>query len=229
MATYLSLVNRVLTRLNETALTSTTFAATDLLGPQLLAKDAINDSINAIYSRGSKFPWDYEEVTQVMTPGLFLYTLPTTAAFVDYTSFFIEKDDGLGTDGVESRTLEQKDITINRERFLTSMRNAESTDFTIPESVFSSPNRKFGVFKIPDLAYSIKYDTWNYNVELTAATDVPKIFDQYLPIVIDGAMIRMYAFVEDDMLRRELKADFKKGIERIIKEQIPYSPNWTAV
>jgi hypothetical protein len=88
MATYLSLVNTVLRRLNEVQLTSSNFSTTTV-NFQAAVKDYVNNALHDIYNAEREWPFNIASTTQTLTPGVQLYDLPSGYATVDWESFYI--------------------------------------------------------------------------------------------------------------------------------------------
>ena len=83
--TYLTLTNRVLRELNETELTSSTFASSR--GIQTAIKDFINKGIHDIYNETGEIPLLYARTTQDLFVGDNEYDLPNDLRKVDMDSF----------------------------------------------------------------------------------------------------------------------------------------------
>ena len=83
--TYLTLTNRVLRELNETELTSSTFASSR--GIQTAVKDFINKGIHDIYNETGEIPLLYARTTQDLFVGDNEYDLPNDLRKVDMDSF----------------------------------------------------------------------------------------------------------------------------------------------
>lgn len=88
-STYLTLVNRVLTRLNEVNLTSSTFATA--LGVHGAVKDAINDSIRMILAEEQEWPFTISNLSQTLTSGVAEYA--HNKDLVDWNSFAVSMPD----------------------------------------------------------------------------------------------------------------------------------------
>ena len=97
MATYLSLTNSVLARLNEVELTASNFTASR--GIQTQAKNAVNESIRYINQKEFNYPFNHSTKTETLVPGTVRYSIPTTAKHVDYNTFRISKDTTLAVSG----------------------------------------------------------------------------------------------------------------------------------
>ena len=85
--TYLTLTNKVLRELNETELTSSTFASSR--GIQTAVKDFVNKGINDIYNEAAKIPLLYARTTQNLTTGDNEYDFPADFRKIDRDSFTI--------------------------------------------------------------------------------------------------------------------------------------------
>ena len=95
--TFLTLTNKVLARLNEVQLTSTSFATAR--GIQVQAQNAVNESVRYINQKEFQYPFNHSTKTETLVPGTVRYTIPTTAKTVDYNTFRLVKDSDLGSSG----------------------------------------------------------------------------------------------------------------------------------
>ena len=95
--TFLTLTNKVLARLNEVQLTSTSFATAR--GIQVQAQNAVNESIRYINQKEFQYPFNHSTKTETLVPGTVRYSIPTTAKTVDYNTFRLVKDSDLGSSG----------------------------------------------------------------------------------------------------------------------------------
>ena len=112
MASFLSLTNSVLARLNEVQLTSSNFS--NARGIQVQAKNAVNESIRYINQREFQYPFNHTTKTQTLSPGIVRYSIPTDAKHVDYNTARIVKNSTLGSSGANLTILQYNDY-INRE------------------------------------------------------------------------------------------------------------------
>ena len=83
--TYLTLTNRVLRELNETELTSSTFASSR--GVQTAVKDFVNKGIHDIYNETGEIPLLYARTTQDLFVGDNEYDFPADFRKADMDSF----------------------------------------------------------------------------------------------------------------------------------------------
>jgi len=86
--TYLTLTNRVLRELNETELTSSTFASSR--GIQTAIKDFVNKSIHDIYNETGEIPLLYSRTSQDLTVGDNEYDFPADFRKADMDSFVLK-------------------------------------------------------------------------------------------------------------------------------------------
>jgi len=86
--TYLTLTNRALRELNETELTSATFATSR--GIQTAMKDFINKAIHDIYNDAGELPVLFSQKNQQTSVGVQEYELPNDMRKVDWDSFFLK-------------------------------------------------------------------------------------------------------------------------------------------
>ena len=111
MATFLSLTNSVLARLNEVQLTSTNFS--NARGIQVQAQNAVNESIRYINQREFQYPFNHTTKSQTLSPGIVRYSIPTDAKHVDYNTARIVKDSTIGASGANLRILQYNEYINN--------------------------------------------------------------------------------------------------------------------
>tara|TARA_Y100000593_G_scaffold70064_2_gene128603 strand:- start:6236 stop:7177 length:942 start_codon:yes stop_codon:yes gene_type:complete len=130
--TFLSLTNSVLARLNEVALTSTTFA--NARGIQVQAQNAVNESVRYINQREFNYPFNHSTETKTVTAGVVRYSLPTSAKSIDYNTFRIVKDSDLGNSGYRLAQLDYNEY-INAVSDQEDEINTTTTSTTHTDSV----------------------------------------------------------------------------------------------
>tara|TARA_Y100001937_G_scaffold89922_1_gene121623 strand:+ start:61 stop:1164 length:1104 start_codon:yes stop_codon:yes gene_type:complete len=86
--TYLTLTNNVLRELNETELTSSTFASSR--GVQTAVKDFVNKGIHDIYNETGEIPLLYSRTSQDLVVGDNEYDFPADFRKADMDSFFLK-------------------------------------------------------------------------------------------------------------------------------------------
>ena len=112
MASFLSLTNSVLARLNEVQLTSSNFSSAR--GIQIQAQNAVNEAIRYINQREFQYPFNHTTKTQTLSPGIVRYSIPDDAKHVDYNTARIVKNSTIGASGANLTILQYNDY-INRE------------------------------------------------------------------------------------------------------------------
>ena len=130
--TYLTLTNKVLARLNEVQLTTSSFS--NARGIQVQAKNAINESIRFVNQREFNYPFNHATETKTLTAGVVRYSLPTSTKTVDYNTFRIVKDSDLGNSGYRLNILDYNDY-INRVVNQEDEINTTTTSTTHTDSV----------------------------------------------------------------------------------------------
>ena len=111
MATFLSLTNSVLARLNEVQLTSSNFS--NARGIQVQAQNAVNESIRYVNKREFQYPFNHTTKSQTLSPGIVRYSIPTDAKHVDYNTARIVKDSTIGSSGANLRILQYNEYINN--------------------------------------------------------------------------------------------------------------------
>ena len=112
MASFLSLTNSVLARLNEVQLTTSNFS--NARGIQIQAQNAVNEAIRYINQREFQYPFNHTTKSQTLSPGTVRYSIPDDAKHVDYNTARIVKDSTIGSSGANLTILQYNDY-INRE------------------------------------------------------------------------------------------------------------------
>jgi hypothetical protein len=95
--TYLTLTNKVIARLNEVALTSSTFSSAR--GIQVQCQNSVNESIRYINQKEFQYPFNHATDTEVLVAGTVRYSIPANAKTLDYNTFRIVKDSTLSVNG----------------------------------------------------------------------------------------------------------------------------------
>ena len=91
MATYVTLINQLLVRLNEVTLDTAGDGFDTVRNVQALAKDAINNAIRNILQTGQEWPFLKTTYTQTMSAGTRTYSFPADFSSVDWDTFYLKK------------------------------------------------------------------------------------------------------------------------------------------
>ena len=208
MATYITLTNELLRRINEVNLDVTDFATARNV--QALAKDAINSSIREVMQSAQQWPFAIVTQTQTLTAGVNVYDLPADASSVDWDSFYLKQ-----LTSASNRPAALPVLTYDK--YLTQYRANEEVNgtagYNIPARVYQTQEMKFGVSPIPDASYQIEYKYWSYAPDLSLSTDVPVIPDRFKHVVIDGAMMYLMMFRSNEQSASIHRDKFQDGIK----------------
>lgn len=207
---YLGLVNDVCGRVNETQLTATTFNAAS--GFYSTAKEAVNSSIREINQQVFEWPFNHNTQNDTLVAGTSRYTYPSDTKSVDFDSFRIQRDAALGNSTVKLRLI---DYDQYLESFVDDEYSTDTSTRDLPKYVFRTPDRKYGVHPVPDQAYTLTYEYYNYPTDLSSSSDVPSFPEAFRHVIVDGAMSYVYNFRGDTETGDRLRAQFTNGVDRL--------------
>ena len=159
---YIGLVNDINRRLNEVELTSSNFATAT--GEYSMIKDAVNSSIRFINQHEYEWPFNHVTEEETLTSGIMRYSFPADAKTLDFDTFRIKRNDTLGN---QTKLLKILTYEEYLSRFIDIEYNTSSSASKgIPDFVFRTPDREFGLVKIPDKAYELVYECYRLPVML---------------------------------------------------------------
>lgn len=207
MSDYVTLVNKLLTRLNEVTLDPLGDGFTATRGVHTLAKNAVNNSLRQIYQEAQEWPFLKATYTQTLTQGVKEYTYPANFSSSDTDTFYLKKNTTFNNPPRQLPVITYEDYVKNyREE------DDEGSEAP-PERIYQTYENKFGVSPAPDNAYEIEYVYWSVPTDLVAYNDnciVPTRFDH---IIIDGAMMYMMRFRSNDNGAVMHQQAFEAGIK----------------
>ena len=186
--TFLTLVNDVNKRLNEVELTSSNFGSAT--GFYAHIKDAVNSAIRYINESEYEWPFNHSEKEQTLVAGTTRYAFPTDAKLIDFESFRIKEDATLGNDT-------KKLALITYDEYLekyVDQEYAASQTRALPRFVFHGPDLKYGLIEPPDKAYTLVFDYYVFQADLSDHDDTMVIPDRFKHVVVDAAMFHAYMF-----------------------------------
>jgi len=210
MATYVTLVNELLRRLNEVTLDTAGDGFDTVRNVQALAKDAINNSIRNILQTGQEWPFLKVTYTQTLTAGTRLYDFPADFASVDWDTFYIKQLSSTSNTPSFLPTVSFEEYT-QRYRGLDDQADSGS-GISAPQRVYQTYESKFGVTPVPDNAYEIEYVYWKFPADLVLFNDTCLIPDRFNHVLIDGAMMYMMRFRSNDQSAAIHQQNFDNGI-----------------
>ena len=208
-ATYISLVNELLRRLNEVQLDTGGQGFTTVRNVQALAKDSVNNSIRLILHDGQEWPFLKTTYTQTLTAGTSTYSFPADFSSVDWDTFYLKKLTAKDNEPTRLRPLTYTE-------YVHGFRHVDDTapagGLEAPRYVYQTYETKFGVTPLPDDAYEVEYVYWSYPTDLTAYTDVCVIPDRFRNVIIDGAMMFMMRHRSNEQSAVVHQNNFEQGI-----------------
>ncbi len=211
MATYVTLVNELLRRMNEVTLDIAGDGFDSVRNVQALAKDAVNSSIRLILQDGQEWPFLKTTFTQTLTVGTRQYDFPADYSSTDWDTFYLKK---LSSENNSPMPLS----VISYEQYIQNVRPSDDTGDQVngdgpPALVYQTLGTAFGVSPIPNAAYEIEYVYWKFPTDLTAFNDVSIIPDRFKHVVIDGAMMFMMRFRSNEQSAAMHQNNFEDGIK----------------
>ena len=210
MATYVTLVNELLRRLNEVTLDTAGDGFDTVRNVQALAKDAINNSIRNILQTGQEWPFLKTTYTQTLTAGTRLYDFPADFASVDWDTFYIKE---LGAASNTPSFLPAISFEEYTQRYRGLDDQADSgSGISAPQRIYQTYESKFGVTPVPNNAYEIEYVYWSFPADLNLYDDSCVIPDRFNHVLIDGAMMYMMRFRSNDQSAAIHQQNFDNGI-----------------
>ena len=210
MATYITLVNQLLRRLNEVTLDTAGDGFDTVRNVQALAKDAINNSIRNIIQTGQEFPFLKTTYTQTLAAGTRQYDFPADYSGADWETFYIKK-----LTSVDNTPMHLPSITYDEyiQRYRHFDDTGDSTGISAPTLIYQTNEEKFGVTPIPDQAYEIEYVYFKFPSDLALFNDTCIIPDRFNHVVIDGAMMYMMRFRSNEQSAAMHQQNFEDGIK----------------
>lgn len=210
MSTFISLTNQLLRRLNEVEIAEADFAS--VRGVQASAKDAIRNSIAQINLSEYEWPFNAAEHTQQISIGQEEYTWPNYFKSVDWNSFKIQKDDGLGVNTTPLRFISRDEYY---KKYRATDDDSGSTGRGVPEYVSQSHGSGYLVSPSPDKGYSLKFRYYLNHSDLSAHDDTTRVPATFDHIIVEGALSQMYLF-RDNMESSAMSMQiFQQGIKEM--------------
>lgn len=207
MSNYVTLVNLLLTRLNEVTLDPLGDGFDSVRGVQALAKNAINNSLRRIYQEAQEWPFLKNTYTQTLTVGTREYSYPADFSTSDTSTFYLKKVTAL-----DNQPKKLPVITFEEYTDLYRAQDDEGGQ-AIPERIYQTYENKFGVSPNPDKAYEVEYIYWSVPVDLNLYTDVCAVPSRFDHVIVDGAMTYMMRFRSNDQSAEIHQRNFENGIK----------------
>lgn len=208
--TYVTLVNKVLTRMNEVNLDIAGDGFDSVRNVQALAKEAVNSSIRLILQDAQEWPFLKTTYTQTLTAGTREYDLPADASSVDWDTFYLKQ---LAAKENEPKALRPISFEEYTQKFRSLDDLGDAAGRSAPDYVYQTYEEKFGVTPSPDAAYEIEYVYWSFPSDLTLYNDACVIPSRFDHIIVDGAMMFMMRFRSNEQSAAIHQNNFEEGIK----------------
>ena len=215
-STYLTLVNNVLNDINEVELTSSDFAAAS--GIHKKVKNAVNNSLREINSLHDNWPFNSSTDTQLLTVGTVEYDFPSDYKTMDWLSFFIQDDSSLGVNNKTLRLIEKNDWY---QYYRDLDNNAGADGRNVPDYVFHSHGRKYGITPSPNQAYTVEFNYYTKFTPLSAYDDETTVYTEYDHVIQLGALKHLNLFLDNPEQAAYIdKEEFKPALGAMRKQLI---------
>ena len=215
MATYLTLVNELLRRLNEVTLDTGGDGFDTVRNVQALAKDAVNSSIRLILQDGQEWPFLKTTYTQTLSVGTRQYSFPADYSSADWDTFYLKK---LTAENNSPMNLS----VISYEQYIQNVRAGDDTGDQVngdgpPTLVYQTLGSSFGVSPIPNTnEYAISYNYYTTHTDLSAHGDTMSLPDRFSPLVVDRCKYYTYMLRSDPQHAQLADRDFQRKL-RLLK------------
>jgi hypothetical protein len=207
MSTYVTLVNLLLTRLNEVPLDTAGDGFDSVRGVHALAKNAVNNSLRQIYQEAQEWPFLKASYVETLSAGTKEYAYPANYSSSDTDTFYLKKSSSLNN---QARYIP----TIGYEEYVKNFRAVDDEGKTgAPEHIYQTYENKFGVSPVPDQAYEVEYVYWSIPEDLSLYNDECVVPSRFNYIVIDGAMMYLMRFRSNDQGAATHQQSFDSGIK----------------
>jgi len=208
---FLSLVNDVALRINETQLTSSNFDTATGFYPQL--KEAVNSSLRHINQAHFFWPYNHNTEEETLAAGTTRYALPNNAKYVDFGSFRVKRDDDLGI--ARGKRLRQLTYSEYLDTYIDQEYETDTTRGSTPNYVVRTPDQEYAIVPMPNAAYEVEYEYYMEPVDLELYSDIPTVPDQFRHVVVDGAMYYAYMFRDNIEMANLSQSKFENGIKQM--------------
>lgn len=210
-ATYITLVNDVLRRLNEVTLDTEGDGFDTVRNVQSLVKDAVNNSIRLILQDGQEWPFLKTTNVQTLTAGTRTYDFPADMGTVDWDTFFLKKTTDINNTPKYLKTINFNDYVQNYR--VTDDEGDQVNGIGAPSVVYQTQENKFGITPLPDNSYEVEYVYFSYPNDLVLFDDTTIIPDRFKHVIIDGAIMYVMRFRSNEQSAAIHQQNFQNGIK----------------
>jgi hypothetical protein len=138
--------------------------------------------------------------------------MPYDAKTVNMNSFRIRRDASLS---VETQRLKLLNYEEYLDKYIDYEYNSDVNTRAVPKYVVRTPSRELIFVPAPDKAYEVVYEYYTVGVDMSLATDVPSVPEEYKHAIVDGAMYYVYLFRGDTQTAQLSQQKFLQGIKHM--------------
>lgn len=192
-STFLVLTNKLLRRLNEVQLTSTTFA--DARNTQAMAQDAIIAAIAEINTSETQWPWNTQTGTTNVVLNTLAYQFDNDEIVPDWDTFRLLKTATVQPFPLKYLTSEEY-YKFYRQIDIQAIDTVTNVGQGTPRFIFPVPGG-FGISPSPDTTYTINYEYYVTPTELSLHSDIcviPTVWDY---VIINMALKHYYMYKDN--------------------------------
>ena len=220
-STFLSLVNKVLVRMNEVQLDLAGDGFDTVRNVQALAKEAVNSSVRLILQDGQEWPFLKQIYTQVLTAGTRTYSFPANSSTVDWDTFYLKK--------LTAQDNTPMPLTvISYDNYIKNYRSTDDlgdvAGIAAPQIAYQTLEEKFGVTPSPDAAYEVEYSYWTSPLDMTTYNETCVIPTRFDHVILEGALMSMMRFRSNEQSAVAHQNNFEKSLKamrRILLDEVP--------
>ena len=104
---------------------------------------------------------------------------------------------------------------LNLDKYIDYEYNSDVNTRAVPKYVVRTPSRELIFVPAPDKAYEVVYEYYTVGVDMSLATDVPSVPEEYKHAIVDGAMYYVYLFRGDTQTAQLSQQKFLQGIKHM--------------
>lgn len=217
MATFLTLTNLVLGRLNEVILNSSTFSTAT--GVQLNIQNAVNAAVADISRREQQWPFNYGQQNFSTVVGVQEYTPPASVSTIKWDTFGITRNDS-SSPAIVAATLTELDYNEWARSKRWQDQQANATNWTVPAFVVKGDDGKIILSGPPGQIMNVYYDAWANQAAMVNWNDTCNVPDIYNYVIGDGTIWYGYDFRSDTQAQDRAKSKFDEGVKEIQRQLI---------
>ena len=207
---YVTLVNKVLVRLNEVPLSTAGDDFDSVRNVQALAKEAVNSSIRMILQNTQEWPFLKQTYTQVLSAGTRIYDFPADYSSVDWDTFYLKQ---LGSADNVPQVLKPMSFEEYTQKYRSIDDGGSASGDGAPDYVYQTYGNSFGVTPVPDASYEVEYVYWQFPADLSAYNDTCIIPSRFDHVIVEGAMMFMMRFRSNEQSAAIHSNGFEDGIK----------------